>query len=85
MRVRFESIALEQPAELDWTFIASHDVEPRGTEFGSGYRPIAESTPDAPPPLGRPLKVKFPLKGKRQIEDAPTTLWLEAEVWWGGK
>lgn len=29
--------------------------------------------------------VRLPLRAKRVIEDAPATLWLEAQLDWGGK
>ena len=85
VEVRFESIALRRPATYDWSYIASHDLRRAGERFGSGHTPIKESTPGSPPPLGIPLKVKFPLKGKREIENAPSEIWLEATVYWGGK
>ncbi len=85
VKVRFESIALREPAEFDWRYIATHDVERAGERFGSGHRPIPESTPGAPPPLNRPLKVKFELPGKEKIEDAPTAIWLNATIYWGGQ
>lgn len=85
VRVRFESIALVRPAEFDWAYISTNDVVPAGTKFGSGYRDLKASKPDSPPPLGTPIKVKFPLPAKKKIEDAPDKLWLEVTVYWGGK
>jgi len=85
VRIRFESVALEAPAEFDWAYIASHDVVAAGTDFGSGHRDAHETQPGENPPLGKPTKVRLPLRAKREIEDAPATLWLEATLYWGGK
>jgi hypothetical protein len=85
VRIRFESIALEAPAEFDWKYIASRDVVAAGTDFGSGYRKAEETQPGEKPPLGKPTKVRLPLRAKRMIENVPSTLWLEAELYWGGK
>jgi hypothetical protein len=85
VRVRFESVALEEPAEFDWAYIASRDVVSAGTDFGSGHRAADATQPGAKPPLGQPTKVRLPLRAKREIEDAPSTLWLEATLYWGGK
>jgi hypothetical protein len=85
VRIRFESIALEAPAEFDWEYIASRDVVAAGTDFGSGFRDADETQPGENPPLGQPTKVRLPLRAKREIENAPPTVWLEAELYWGGK
>jgi hypothetical protein len=85
VRIRFESIALEAPAEFDWNYIASRDVIAAGTKFGSGYHEAVETQPGQKPPLGKPTKVRLPLRARRMIENAPSTLWLEAELYWGGK
>jgi hypothetical protein len=85
VRVRFESIALTRPAEFDWNYIASRDVVRAGERFGSGYRDLTESKPGSPPPLGIPIKVKFPLPTRTKIENAPSKIWLEAKVFWGGE
>jgi hypothetical protein len=85
VRVRFSSIALLEPAEYDWSYIASHDVVPNGGGFGSGYRAATNTQPDTAPPLGEPVKARFPLKARRKIENAPSTIWLEAELYWGGR
>ena len=37
------------------------------------------------PPLGHPTQVRFPLPARQVIEDAPATLYLEAELYWGGE
>jgi hypothetical protein len=84
VRIRFESTALEQPAEFDWAYIASRDVVAQGTDFGSGHRQAEATQPGENPPLGQPTKVRLPLRAKRKIENAPATLWLEAELYWGG-
>ncbi len=83
--VRFESVALHEPAEFDWSYIAQHDRIPNGGEFGAGYRDFAASSPGEAPPLGTEFRVKFPLRAKRQIEDAPDPLYLHASLYWGGK
>jgi hypothetical protein len=85
VRVRFHSLALERPAEFGWDYIAANDVIANGAGFGSGYRPDAGTTPDSPPPLDRPIRVRFPLDARRVIESAPDTLWLEVELSWGGR
>jgi hypothetical protein len=85
VRVRFTSIALAEPAEFDWKYIASRDVTAAGSDFGSGHRNADETQPGENPPLATPTKVRLPLRAKREIENAPSTLWLEAELHWGGK
>jgi hypothetical protein len=85
VRLRFESIALEAPVEFDWAYIASRDVTAAGSDFGSGHRNASETQPGENPPLGKPTKVRLPLRAKRKIEEAPATLWLEATLYWGGK
>ena len=82
--VRFESIALASPAEFDWPYIARNDKLPRGPRLGIGYREAEMTSPEKPPPLGEPTKVRFPLRAKRVIENAPGTLYLEADLYWGG-
>lgn len=84
VRVRFESLALVEPAEFDWAYIASHDRLAKGQKFGSGHQPNEATRPDTDPPLGSPLKVRFPLNARRRIDDMPTPLWLEAQLFWGG-
>jgi len=83
VRVRFTSVALAQPAEFDWNFIASHDRVARGNDFGNGYQANEATVAHEPPPLGQPLKVRFPLNAKPKIANAPSTLWLKAELYWG--
>jgi hypothetical protein len=85
VRVRFESIALQEPQEFEWPFIAKHDQLPRGTKFGSGYSKNDRTTPGENPPLDDPFKVRFPLRAKTRIENAPSNIWLNAELYWGGK
>lgn len=85
VRVRFDSLALQAPQEFDWRYIAEHDQVPRGTKFGSGYRENERTEPRKDPPLGAPFKVRFPLRAKRRIENAPSTIWLTAELYWGGE
>jgi hypothetical protein len=85
VRVRFDSIALAKAQEFDWPYIAKHDQIPRGTEFGSGYRENDRTEPRKDPPLGDPFKVRFPLRARKRIENAPKTIWLTAELFWGGE
>jgi len=84
VRIRFDSIALVEPVEFDWDYIASHDMIAQGGDFGSGYRKAEVTRPGEDPPLGQPTKIRLPLRARRQIENAPSTLWLEAELSWGG-
>ncbi len=87
VKVRFESVALVEPAEYDWAYIADHDFEVKGgsSAFGSGHIQAEHTTPDRPPELGRPTKVRFPLKARSEIENAPDTIWLHATLYWGGE
>ena len=85
VRVRFESIALAEPAEFDWTYIASHDKLTARDGFGSGLHEAETTNPESRPPLGQPTMVRFPLRAKLEIDDAPATLYLEAELYWGGE
>jgi hypothetical protein len=85
VRVRFESVALEDPAEFDWAFIASRDKISAGDAFGSGYHNNDETTANTDPPLGQPIKARFPLKARAEIANAPSPLYLKAELYWGGK
>ena len=83
--VRFESIALAEPSEFDWSYIAANDKLTRREGFGSGLHEAEVTRVDQKPPLGRPTKVRFPLRAKSVIENAPATLYLEAELFWGGE
>ena len=83
--VRFESIALAEPAEFDWEYIAAHDKLTRRDGYGSGLHEAEVTSPVRRPPLGRPTKVRFPLRAKPVIENAPAVLYLEAELYWGGE
>ena len=86
VRVRFSSVALVEPAEFDWAYIASHDYLAKSEgAFGSGNTQAQHTTPDGAPPVGEAIKARFPLRAKQEIENAPSPLWLEAELWWGGK
>ena len=84
--VRFHSVALEHPVEFDWDYIAPRDfVVPEGSQaFGSGHRANTASTPSSAPPVGMPMKAKFILPAKPVIENAPDTIYLYAELYWGG-
>lgn len=83
--VRFRSIALEETQEFDWAYIADRDVRTAGGKFGSGHADAPATRADAPPPLDESIRIRFPLEARTQIEGAPSTLWLEAEVLWGGQ
>jgi len=85
IRVRFESIALVEPSEFDWAYIAEHDVVSAGDHFGAGYNDNDATTANAPPPAGMPIKAKFKLHPKEKLENKPDTLSLPATVYWGGK
>jgi hypothetical protein len=85
VRVRFESIALVEPADFDWHFISQHDVVSRGTGFGSGYSANERTRPGSPPPLGETVRVRFPLRAQNKIENAPRPIWLEAHLYWGDR
>jgi hypothetical protein len=81
--VRFHSEALDGTEEFDWAYIAGSDVT-SGERFGSGNRPNPHTTPSGDPPLGEPLKVKFPLYAKREILTENEVIWLHADLYWGG-
>jgi hypothetical protein len=81
--VRFHSEALDETAEFDWAYIAASDVV-SGERFGSGNRPNGDTTAATDPPLGQPLKVKFPLYARREILTANRRIWLHADLYWGG-
>ena len=83
--VRFHSVALDGEPEFDWTFIAGRDVTAGGGKFGTGNRRNDATTGETDPPLGQPLKVKFPLDAKREISTISDTVWLHADLYWGGK
>ncbi len=84
VKVVFQSPALAGAAEFGWKYIASHDRTPNGDSFGSGYRVNEATTENDDPPLAMPIKVRFPLNTLQTIENAPSPLYLEAELWWGG-
>jgi hypothetical protein len=83
--VRFESIALAEPAEFDWEYIASRDKRTRREGFGAGLHEAEMTTPVSRPPLGQPTMVRFPLRARHVIDDAPDILYLEVELYWGGE
>ena len=85
VRVRFESIALAEPAEFDWEYIAAHDKLTRRDGYGSSLHEAEMTTAVSRPPLGRPTRVRFPLLAKPVIQNAPAILYLEAELYWGGE
>ncbi len=83
--VRFDSMAMPRPMEFDWSFIAERDVKPRGDAFGSGNRANGDTTPSDAPPIGVPVRVRFPLHAKAQIEMGRVeSLYLTADFFWGG-
>jgi hypothetical protein len=81
--VRFHSIALDGMPEFDWSYIAARDVV-SGKAFGSGNRPNEATTAHDNPPLEQPIKVKFPLYAKREIETRTESVWLHVDLYWGG-
>ncbi len=81
--VRFHSEALGGTEEFDWNYIANRDVT-TGEQFGSGNRPNRATTAAEHPPLGQPVKVKFPLYAKREIIAGNGAIWLHAYLYWGG-
>ena len=85
IRVRFESVALVEPAEFDWEYISTNDVVSAGDRFGAGYNDNLATTPDGPPPAGMPIKARFKLESKETIENPPDTLYLYAHLYWGGE
>ena len=85
IKVRFESVALVEPSEFDWAYIAAHDVVSAGDHFGAGYNENLATSPDGPPPAGMPVKVRFKLHPKEKLENKPDTLYLHATVFWGGQ
>ena len=83
--VRFDSMAMSRPMEFDWSFIAGRDVRTQGGAFGSGHRANADTTPSDAPPIGVPIRVKFPLQAKEYIEMSRVgSLYLTADLYWGG-
>jgi hypothetical protein len=83
VKVRFHSNALSGKPEFNWTYIAGRDVI-AGKRFGDGNRPNEATTASSEPPLGQPIKVKFPLYAKREIETRTHEIWLHADLYWGG-
>ena len=84
VKVRFQSIALADPAEFDWSFIAANDKLAEAGTLAPNLAEAEVTDKSRPPPLGQPTMVRFPLRAKEVIEDAPATLYLEAELYWGG-
>jgi hypothetical protein len=86
LRVRFRSPALPEPVDFDWAWIADHDVvvDPADAAPGGGHRYATRTRPDAAPPVGERVKVRFPLSTRGIVADAPSPVWLEAELVWGG-
>jgi hypothetical protein len=83
--VRFDSVAMHEPQTFDWRYIASHDLVANGTKFGSGHRKAEHTKPHQPPVLGEPIKVRFPLRARTEVNSVPGSLSLTAELYWGGK
>jgi len=81
--MRFHSNALEDTPEFDWAYNAERDVI-SGEAFGSGNRRNEGTTAAGGPPLGQPIKVKFPLYAKRELETRTPEIWLHADLYWGG-
>jgi len=84
VRVVFSGEAVDQAAEFDWTYIAERDVIP-SEKFGGGHSPNASTSANEPPPAGQKLKVKFPLQARRQLYTADASIWVEADLYWGGE
>ncbi len=84
VQVIFDSIALAEPAEFDWAYIASHDQVALG--MMQGFAQNEETWPDADPPVAMPIKVKYPLRARPRLQlDTGDSLDLTATVYWGGK
>ena len=81
--VRFHSNALDDTPEFDWAYIAERDVI-SGKRFGDGNRRNEATSAASEPPLGQPIKVKFPLYAKRELETRTHEIWLHADLYWGG-
>lgn len=83
--VRFDSMAMASPMEFDWSFIAGRDVRTKGGAFGSGHSANGDTTASDAPPLGVPIRVRFPLHAKEYIEMGRVeSLYLTADLYWGG-
>lgn len=84
VKVVFSSIALHSDETYDWAYIAGNNVIPQG--LGKGFAPNEASVPGMKPPLEVPVKVRFPLSARPSLDlDLTETIWLSAELFWGGK
>jgi hypothetical protein len=81
--VRFHSNALTDTPEFDWAYIAERDVI-SGKRFGDGHSPNQATSAASEPPLGQPMKVKFPLYAKPELETSTNEIWLHADLYWDG-
>ncbi len=68
-------------AEFDWSFIADRDVTAGDGKLGSGNRRNDATTAQTDPPLGQPLKVRFPLEAKPEINIVGDSVWLHADLY----
>ncbi len=80
VRVRFYSVAMRQPAEFDWSFIAANHTLPR-----SSLPVPRRGDRAASPPLGHAMRVEFPLAMRNDLAGVTGPVWLQAELYWGGE
>lgn len=84
VRVVFDGNVLAAPQEFDWAYIAANDKIPQG--FMKGFKPNKATAPDADPPVGVPVKVRYRLEAMPFVELSPgETLSLEATLYWAGE
>jgi hypothetical protein len=84
VQVEFDGIMLAEPQVYDWEFIASHDERALG--LGKGFARNEATQPDAPPPIGVPIKVRYPIPAMQVVNvGAGQDLDLKATLYWGGK
>lgn len=81
VRVEFDGVMLAEPQVYDWDFIASHDEKALG--FGKGFARNEDTRPAAPPPIGVPIKVRYPIPALAVVQS--DDLDLKATLYWGGK
>ncbi len=80
VRVRFYSPALRHPAEFDWSFMAESHSFPHSSQPLRDHASRASS-----PPLGRAIRVQFPLAMQKDLPYETRPIWLQAELYWGGE
>jgi hypothetical protein len=79
LEVVFSSEALHREQRFDWEFIAENDFH-----AGDGLEHAEYTDPEGVPPLGRAIKVKFPLRARQRIQVDNQRIPLTAEIYWGG-